>query len=305
MKYYFTIQFRRFQRLAKEQKLHVVYALVVIILGLLFGLVLLFGKSPYAKFIVIAIQGYALLQFALKSRINFIKKLYKDKEVRIIRLIENVFVSLPFILANALDGNWLLATVQVLIAVSFVFLQSQPLIARTIPTPFRENPFEFTSGFRRLIGYIILGYGICVLGIVVGNINISYFSLMIMWGVMFSFYALPEDISYVRIYNLTAKQFLVEKIKLGFKQSFLLVLPMFLTLIFLDLSQFYIPVIIYLIGILNMFNYIFAKYTDFPGEVALPNGTIVAIAAVMPPLLLFSAIYFYQKAIQNLNTINQ
>lgn len=285
--------------------MHVAYAIVVILLGLLFGLVLLFGKTNYAKFIVIAIQGYILLQLSLKARINFLKKLYRDKEVRIIRLIENAMVSLPFVLANALNGNWLLAAAQVLIIVAFVFLQSQPLIARTIPTPFSKSPFEFTSGFRRLIGYIIFAYGICILGIVVDNINISYFSFMIMWGIMFSFYALPEDTSYVRIYNLTAKQFLIEKLKLGLKQSAILVLPMFITIVFIDVTQFYIPVIIYLIGILNMFNYIFAKYTDFPGEVGLPNGTIVAVGVVMPPLLLFSAIYFYQKAIQNLNTINQ
>lgn len=165
--------------------------------------------------------------------------------------------------------------------------------------------FEWKSGFRQNILYLILIYVLCFLGII--NLYIGLIFFIILFLIIISFYFENESREIIEAEQLSSSKFLKTKIRRNLKFYLLFVFPIFsISLIFNPSS--YIEILLFYLSTANVFIFnILFKYTYFiPHESGIINmlQLSIAIIALFPPfsiVILFINYFLYIKATKNLN----
>lgn len=302
MKYYFKLQYRRSVRFFEERGFSPI--LSFLLLGAVFagGTYLLTARTVYAGWVILLVQLFILIPLNRVDRFGHLKILFKTGQIFKIRMIENFLLSFPFFISLLfVDGKLILVSWSVLL-----FITVRPLrikIFRSIPTPFKNYPVILPSGFRRLfvLHFLLILFG--VFAIVIGNYNLALFTIVGQWIVLVGYYHKSEPVEYVWIYSLNPSRFLKKQMKDGWIGASIIILPLLIFLILTNMEAWYLPIVIFILGILNLTNLILLKYTDFPDETALSNGVIASLGVLLPPLLIFMLPYFYRKAKTNLKQV--
>jgi hypothetical protein len=172
-----------------------------------------------------------------------------------------------------------------------------------IPTPFGKKPFEFTAGFRKSFYVFPIAYFLTYISVSVGNFNLGIFSMLLIGIICFSYYSKIENDYFVWNYNLSPKEFLIEKTKTCFLFFTLLSLPIIITLSISFFREIDVLIVFLLLCYSYLTTIIFAKYSSFPDEMNISNGILIGLSLVFPPILILFIPLFYSQSIKKLNTI--
>jgi len=127
--------------------------------------------------------------------------------------------------------------------------------------------------------------------------------MLLVFMVVLSYYSKLENEYYIWSFNLSPKQFLTDKMKTGLFNTTLMCIPILIALgIFFSaeletLLTFLIMCYAYLATL------ILAKYSVYPNEMNIPQGVLIAISLIFPPMLIGIIPYFYIQSTKKLNTM--
>lgn len=264
---------------------------------------LLFYKTQLAPYILIGIALFLSVQSNPQAKLEFVRITFGDSEAKRIRLVESLFITLPFSICLLIHGAfWQTALLNFLLFIItyFTFSITNPSI---IPTPFSKKPFEFTIGFRKSILFIIAAYGLTIVALLVNNFQLGIFSFLVLFMICISFYGQPEEPFFVWIHAKNPKEFLFEKLKIATIYSSLLIAIPVLTLVVFYPFDAWIILLFVLIGFVFLWTSILAKYASFPEEINITYSFLIIICAPVPVLLLFLMPFFYKKALHSLKEL--
>jgi hypothetical protein len=300
MKEYFILQYKMTNRKLKDFGLNPILGYLLILTSFLVLSIYLFHKTEFAQYAYILISLALTAKLSEIGRNDFLKLCFSDKHYKLVRVVENFAASLPFLIfllyKQTLIGSVILVVVSLLLGLS----SFKTSLNFTIPTPFYKKPFEFTVGFRNTFYIFPIAYILTFIAISVDNFNLGIFSLLLIFIVVIGFYPKPENEYFVWSFALTAKQFIIEKIKTALFYTTILCLPIVLTLCFFYFTNIVSLLAFYVFGCVFLMTIIFAKYAAYPNEMNIPEGIIIAIGVVFPPFLFVFAPYFYTKALKKL-----
>jgi len=263
----------------------------------------LFGKTEFANYIF----GLLALSFVSKlsepKRNDFLKSIFNKKNYRNLRLVENLIYCMPFTLFLVYKKQFVFSIILNLLVVIITLFNFNTNVNVTIPTPFSKKPFEFTVGFRKTFYVFPIAYFLTYVSISVGSFNIGVFSMLLIGIVCFSYYSKIESEYFIWNFNLSPKEFLLEKTKTCLLFFTLLTLPIIIALSISFFNQLDILIVFFLLSYAYLTTIIFAKYSTFPNEMNMSQGILIAISFMFPPMLFIFIPLFYLQSIKKLNTI--
>jgi hypothetical protein len=303
MKDYFLLQFKIVNRKMIDFGIPLLVGYTVLPLIFLFLSNYLFEKTVIAQYV----YGLIALTFVSKlsdtKRNDFLKSIFSNEDYRILRIIENIICCLPFTLFLVYKDQFVFTSVLNLIIVALVLLRFNINFNFTIPTPFGEKPFEFTVGFRKTFYVFPVAYFLTYISIVVGNFNLGVFSMLLIGFTCVSYYSKIEEAYFVWNYNLSSKEFLMEKTKTGLIFFTLLSAPVIVALGVSYVKEIDILIVFVLLCYAYLIEIIFAKYASFPNQINMSQGVLIAVSLMFPPILVVFVPFFYLQSIKKLNTI--
>ena len=263
----------------------------------------LFGKTEFANYIF----GLLALSFVSKlsepKRNDFLKSIFNKKNYRNLRLVENLIYCMPFTLFLVYKKQFVFSIILNLLVVIITLFNFNTNVNVTIPTPFSKKPFEFTVGFRKTFYVFPIAYFLTYVSISVGSFNIGVFSMLLIGIICFSYYSKIENEYFIWNFNLSPKEFLLEKTKTCLLFFTLLTLPIIIALSISFFNQIDILIVFLLLSYVYLTTIIFAKYSTFPNEMNMSQGILIAISFMFPPMLFIFIPLFYLQSIKKLNTI--
>jgi len=306
MKEYFLLQNKILNRKFKDSIgfnpliSYFIFLVCFVIIGEYF-----YYKTEYAPYILTFFSIVISSTFSEEKRVEFLKSCFRNGKVKQIRILENLICSIPVVLFLLYKQEFSL--VLILLALNTIIALININVNRnfTIWTPFSQKPFEFATGFRNSILYIVINYVLFIIAIVFKNFELAIFSILILQFITSGFYSNPEDEFMIWIHNQNPKSFLKHKIKTGLYYSTFLVLPMQLTLYFLYPNNIKFILISLPVGWIYLIYYITNKYAHYPNEFNLTQGFKLASTFIFPPLLLFFIPMNYIKSKNNIHTLLQ
>ncbi|MFA9392032.1 MAG: hypothetical protein ACERKD_19640 [Prolixibacteraceae bacterium] len=265
--------------------------------------IFLFSKSDFAAYLYILMALSFVSKLSEPKRTDFLKVCFKGKGFLKLRLIENLLVVFPFIAFVVFKQLYMFALVILAIALLMALVNINATFSYTIPTLFRKKPFEFTVGFRTTFYLFFFAYLLTFMAIWVGNFNLGVFSLLLVFIIVLSFYSKLEHEYYVWSFSDTALGFLFGKIKTALVYSTFLSAPILIAMGIFFRSESGMLIIFQLLAYVYLLTFILAKYSSYPNEMNLPQGIIMGLCLLFPPLLMVVIPYFYVQSIHRLNEI--
>jgi hypothetical protein len=256
-----------------------------------------------------AIYVYGLIAISFVSKLSepkrndFLKSIFNKNGYKKIRVVENVIYCLPFTLFLIYKNQFVFSVVLNSLVTIITLLNFNTNINIPIPTPFSKKPFEFTIGFRKTFYFFPIAYFLTYISVSVGNFNLGIFSMLLIGITCFSYYSKVENIYFVWNYNLSSKEFLLEKTKTCLTYFSLLSLPIIITLSIYFFNEIEILIVFFLLCYTYLTTIIFAKYSSFPNNMHLPQGILFALSFMFPPMLLIIIPLFYSQSIKKLNIV--
>jgi len=296
MKFYFQLQQTRIARGLRSIGLHPLLGIVLGVIGIIGISQLMYFKTEYANWLHVLFSIYILNQFNAKKRILFLQNLYDHKIFRRIRLIENGIVAFPIIILLMTMGDYYFALAIIPFIILFAMVSTPSINSKTLPTPFRSNPFEWIVGFRRYFLLIGISYFLLFKAVQVHNFGLGLFSLLLLYVTALLFYQSPEKPYFVWLYTSDIRGFFKQKIKTALIGMVIISLVSFLTLLSYFTDQYLVITGSYFLGILFLVTMILAKYSNYPHEMNLPQGILFAMSIGFPPLILFALWTFYKQS---------
>lgn len=303
MKNYFSLQLVMNNRKIKEAGINPFLGYLLVLLAFILLSEYIYQKTDFAKYLVILICFGLQFKLSEKDRTDFIISTFGDKTKKKIRILENLFVCVPFVSILIYKYNFIEASILFVLSIILALLSFQTNFNFTIPTPFSKRPFEFSVGFRKAFLIFPIAYALTFIAINVDNLNLGIFSMLLIFLTTLSFYTKPEHEYYVWIHAEKPKSFLKNKIIVATKFVTLLIAPILLSLLIFYPTEFGMILLFFLIGVLFLWTIIFAKYSAYPDEMNLPEGIIIAVSIYFPPILLVIIPFFYNKSINKLKSI--
>lgn len=300
MWYYFKLQYKRLNRHLIDFGFNVAFGYALLTLVFVVGSFLLFEKLKNAVYyyaLLAILPAYALGDV---KRNEYLHQLFSTTVFQKIRLIENLIMSLPFIVFLLYQQCFIIAVVVLVVALAISFFKQSGLNTFVLPTPFYKKPFEFISGFRKSLLIFLGCYTLAIIAVSVDNFNLGAFALLVTLLICLNFYAKPEPKFYVWIHAYKPAKFLQHKMLTAFFYSIIISAPISLLLLFFYIGYWYIVVAFVLLAILYMCLNLLGKYAYYPTPVNLIQLLAVVFSLLFPPFLLISLPYFYIKAKQNL-----
>jgi len=263
----------------------------------------LFEKTEFANYV----YGLFALSFVSKlsepKRNDFLKSIFNKGKYKKLRILENIIYCLPFTLFLIYQKQFVFSAILNLCVIIIMLFNFSTNLDVTIPTPFSKKPFEFTVGFRKTFYVFPIAYFLTYISISVRNFNLGIFSMLLIGLTCFSYYSKIENEYFVWNYNLSSKEFLIEKTKMCLIYFTFLSLPIIVALSISFFREIDILIVFFLLCYAYLTTIIFAKYSSFPNEMNMSQGILIAISFIFPPILLIFIPLFYSQSIKKLNTI--
>lgn len=303
MVYYFVLQWRMLNRSIKNFGLNIFFAYPVIFILFIVISKYLFSRISYAEYIYSVIPLFIILGGDERKKNDFLISFFSNCQYIGIRLITNIFLSLPFSLYLIANNKLLTAGLLLLLVTALAFINFRKRSTFIIPTPFSRFPFEFLVGFRKTFWLLLIFYTLAVIAIVVNNFPLGLIAMIFVALTCFSYYVTPEKQFYVWVFCCTSRAFLWDKAKVALGYTTLLCLPLACLL-----AMGFPDQILIIFGVLSLsYVYVmlalFSKYANYPKEIILPEILIIIVSMVLIPLLLIVLPYFYMRSEKKLKTI--
>lgn len=304
MKYYFKIQGRRIVRHLQEFGIYPILGQTI--LAILFvGLsILLFSQLPeYARYIYLILAVHILFALSnLKNR-EFLKLSLSLKEFKVLRNLENLIVCMPFLFFFTMHLDFLFAVILLLFSLVTASIEFKKSISFSFKTPFSKYPFEFSRGFRKAILVYPIAYGLTIIAVSVGNMNLGIFAILLLGLVSAHFYSTIESDYYVWVYNNGAKKMLFGKLKRGMINLIASVLPILVSLLIFFPEEALSQALAVVFMLLFLMANLVLKYAHFPRNSEVIQAILLPLIFLFPPLLFVIIPYYYNKAIQQISPL--
>jgi len=300
---YILLQCKMTNRKLKDFGLNPFFGYILLLVCFSVFSYLLFDRLKFAEYVYPLIPVYLMFNLSETKRNDFLKRCFNSLSYKIIRIIENIIVSLPFVAFLLYKNCVLMSIILLIISVLSSLTNSTTGNGFVIATPFSKKPFEFTTGFRNTFYIFIFAYFLTGIAIFVDNFNLGIFSMILVYIIMLGYYTKPEIDYYVWIYNMSPKKFLMLKIQTALIYSSILSLPVILLLSIFYMENIGILLLCFLLGIAILVMMISAKYSAYPEEINIPELTLIGISLFFPPFLIAVIPYFLHKSIKQLNNI--
>ncbi len=303
MKPYFHLQLNMTNRKLSEMGIHPVLGYMVVGVGFVLISIYLFQRTEFAGYVMLLTALSLLVKTAEITRCEFLKTVFGDGKYQLVRILENVLISLPFLAILVFEKAFIEAGLLLTGSVLLAMVSFKVSFNSSLPTPFHKKPFEFLTGFRKTFYLIPFAYIVTGIAIYVDNFNLGLFGLLLPFLLSLSYYAKPEHEYFVWSFAATPAQFLLEKLKTASIYASFLPTPILVALlVFYPLQAEYLLLAI-LAGVGFLWTVILAKYSAYPNEMGLGEGIVIASAIYFPPLLLVLIPYFYTKSIKKLSIL--
>lgn len=267
--------------------------------------VFLFSRTEFAEYLYILVSFGFLTKLTDKKRNEFLKLCFKEKSYLKLRVLENLILILPFALFLAYQKSVIFIPVVLTLAIVSSFFNFNTNLSFTIPTPFYKKPFEFTVGFRNTFFIFPIAYFLTYISITIGNFNLGIFSMLLIFLVSLSYYSKLENEYYIWSFNLSPKEFLIEKIKTGLFYTTLSSTMILVALAIVFSTQWETLIAFLMLGYVYLITTILAKYSVYPNEMSIPQVILITISLLFPLVLIGLIPYFYFQSNKRLNTILQ
>lgn len=303
MRYYFSLQFLRLKRKISEMGFNLYIGLAIAIPIFIVLSELLFLKTDYAVWIYSFVAIYYLLELGNRTRNNSLKAIFKAKDHRRIRLIENLIILTPFLIFLIYQKEYPFSLFLLGISILLAFLNFNMPSYRVIPTPFKKLPFEFIRGFRKFYGIVFISAFLLIKAIQVDNYNLGLFALGLTALLGLSFIFEPENQYFVWLYKKNAKGFLWHKMFQGLKCITILITPFLVVLLLVYPEKFLFSLGVQIVAYMLLMVSVIVKYSAFPKEIGLPQAVLCGLMLMFPPAALIIMPIFYKKAKAQLDLI--
>ena len=260
----------------------------------------LFENTEFAVYVYGLIAMSFVSKLSEPKRNDFLKLIYNKDKYRKLRVVENIIYCLPFTLFLVYKNQFAFSSILNLLVIIITLFNFSTNVNATIPTPFSKKPFEFTVGFRKTFYIFPIAYFLTYISVSVGNFNLGIFSMLLIGITCFSYYSKIENDYFVWNYNLSSKDFLLEKTKTCLIYFSLLSLPIIITLAVYFFNEIDILIVFFLLCYAYLTTIIFAKYSSFPNEMNMSQGILIAISFAFPPILLILIPLFYSQSIKKI-----
>jgi len=301
--HYFQLQYRMLNRHFETFGLPIFLGYLFSIIGFIGISFLLFLKVKFAAYAFIIIGLALISKTSETNRNDFLKTCFPTNEYKRLRIIENLILSIPFVLILISQLEFIAIGLLLIGTISFALIDINPKFNFTLPTPFSKHPFEFSVGFRKSYVFILLAYFIVIMAINVDNFNLGAFTYGIIFLLVLSYYTVPENEFFVWIYASSPNQFLLKKLSIAFRFTMLLCIPIMIVLFSFFIEKWWIITLIPFIGFTYITTFILAKYAAFPKEINIPQVILFVLCIAFPPFILLIIPYFYKKATKSLQLI--
>ena len=303
LKSYFHLQYVITNRKLKSLGFTPIVAYLLIAGLFLMASALLFYRIEYAQYIYLIFPIPFLSRLSDRQRNDFLEVSFRERQYKMIRLVENLLITLPFALFLCWRQCFWAVIPLIAISVLFSMIRVKKIVSFVLPTPFSKHPFEFSVGFRNTFYLFPFAYYLTAMAILHDNFNLGVVALGFMLIIICTFYFRADNIYYVWIFNLSPSRFLFYKVKKAILYTFLLCVPILLIMSIFYIENSWILLLGFLLGCVFLTMVIFMKYVAFPDDIGIAETLLLAISAVFPPLLFVMIFYFRNKAIENLNTV--
>ncbi len=300
MKDYFLLQGKMVCRKLSDFGLNPLIGALIALAGFVLLSEYAFHKTTFAGFLILLASQGAAVSLSEKRRTDFLKMLYGDHRAKRLRVAENLIICLPFVLVLIAHKAYLEAALSALLGVPAALGSFRAGVPFTLPTPFYKRPFEFIVGFRNTFYIFPVAYLLTIIAVSVDNFNLGIFSLVLVFLTVFSYYQKPEQAYYVWMHSAKPGPFLFGKMKTALLFTAFPALPVCLILAVVYPENMVLTLIAALIGFAFLMLIILAKYAAYPAEMNLPEGIMIALCLIFPPLLLGLIPFFYRKAVNKL-----
>ena len=276
-----------------------------IILAVVFsGLsIYLFNMTEFAEYIYLLSALTFVGNLSETRRTEFLKICFGERQLRKIRITENLIYSMPFLAFLLYKQLFVSAGLLFTSTVILALVNFRTSLNFTIWTPFSKQPFEFTSGFRNTFYLFFLAYILTIIAVFVNNFNLGVFSMLLVFATTLSYYTKPENEFYVWTYNHNPRQFLFGKIKTAILYSSSLAIPIALVLAVFYYQNIGLILLFFAIGWAFLTAVIVAKYSAYPDEMNIPQGILLAICLWFPPVLIVLIPFLFRKSENQLSSL--
>jgi len=305
MSYFFSLQLKRCNRFLEEFGVTPVIGYILLLLLFVVMSFYVFYKSGnYADWIYLLLTVFIVEGFgAQQYRFAMLKSIFSRTDFIQIRLIENLLMVLPFSLFYVYQQSFLFALIVVIVGAVLAFIPQYKMSKIRMITPFKRQPFEFTSGFRKTILYFPMIMYVLIKSIQVDNGNLAVFTLGFLLLICLSYYFTNEPFYFTWIHNKKPKEFLLYKIKLALRNSTVLCMPILCITAIIFPHTWMALLLILILGYASIITLILAKYSTFPSSINLPQFLLFTLAIWFPPMLIVVLPIFYKRAIHNLKPL--
>lgn len=263
----------------------------------------LFRQTEFAGYLLVLIPLSFSLRLSETARTEFLSITFPGNLSKKIRIIENIFVCLPFAILLFYHAKYLESVLLLTVSAISAGFSFKSNLNYSIPTPFSKKPFEFTVGFRSSFFIFPIAYALTIIALWIDNMNLGIFAMLLVFLVSLSYYVKPENEYYVWVHAENPRQFLLQKMKTATKYCAALVLPITIILIGFYVKSSFEIIIFTVLGFTFLWTMILVKYSAYPNEMNLPEAILIALCIYFPPLLIAILPFFYFKSIKKLKVL--
>ncbi|WP_299438140.1 hypothetical protein [uncultured Aquimarina sp.] len=303
MRYYYQLQYKRIYRIFKDfgTEPFIGYPLIIVLFCWISSS--FFDKVLYANYIYVMISIVFAYTLSNTEHARFLKQHFSAINYQKIIVYNNLLKVAPFVMFLIYKMCFIEALLACFLTFSISFANKKNKISITIPTPFGKRPPDFIVGFRKTFWLFLLIYGVAFVTVYKDNFNLGIFSLVSVFFVCSSYYLKPDPKFYIWVHAMNSREFLKHKILIAFRNSFVLALPILITLSIFYLDQWYITLFFLCMGFLYMMMYLLMKYSFQNQGMEMFQGIIGVLCLLFPPIMVIAIPYFYNKAINNLDQL--
>lgn len=291
--YLFLIRFRKI--LSKDDYLAMFFILVVYVL---IAILVYYNYQYFKNYIFLLFLDIALYHVN-RTDVEFLKL---DKNYKLILFLEYVIYSLPFYIA-------LLLKKQFVIVLSFLLCKMILLLLPKINFKIILYPFQIFNAYwhisfrkYRFVYIFPLIIGLIYLSIEYNNENIIFFSFIVLTLISCTPSFERERLDEIKRNPFDSEKYLLKQIGNSIINTFYLVIPVVLVLIFLSKWEMLFSLsIIFIVPLINLLLKYVYFHNSFLQQIVFVFFIGLSFALYAVPLL--SIPFLYKKAIKNLKMI--
>ena len=282
--------------------------LFMIVLISFVGFMLFQGTSMFPH-VYVTVFIYASLLFFIQVKRkdkHFLKSHFQN--YRQIFLLEYLLLSVPLFCCLLYHSQWIAIVVYIVLLLPVVLFDFNyklktlnTFVQRWIP----NDSFEWKAGVRKTLIILlpVWAIGLCT-SFFIGSVP---FAILILGIIPLGFYEYGEPLSILIAPELSAKNFVIQKIKRQFGLYATIALPLIVAFLFFYIKYWYIPLAeFFLLASLQTSN-VLLKYAFYEPNIKPPAANIYksvgGIGLILPfflPLIWIMSLWFYIRSIENL-----